>query len=148
MRSKIFLFLTVLIIIGACKEKENTCPASFINKQDDRLVIKNNHPFDIVHQFSFQYPDTHIYNADPIMNDSEYNKTLTPGESQRLSFNACWENIFKQEIKSDTLLIFSYHLDSLKLYGWDYLVANYLVLDRKPYSLKDLRNNNWLIELP
>ncbi|NEN25785.1 hypothetical protein G3O08_20040 [Cryomorpha ignava] len=145
----LLLFGVVLFLANSCKEDDNGCPASFFKKHDDRVVVKNNHPFEIVHQFSFRYPDTLIDNlSDPITVGSESNKTLVSGESDRLIFNACWENIFSREINSDTLLIFSYSLDSLNLKGWEHIESQYVVLDRKAYSLQDLKNNNWLIELP
>ena len=145
----ILLFGWLLFTANSCKEDDNVCPASFINKQDDRLVVKNNHSVEIVHQFSFRYPDTLIDNVlDPITAGSEGNKTLAPDESGRISYGRCWENIFSGEINSDTLLIFAYSLDTLNLKGWDYIESNYVVLDRKAYSLQDLKNNYWLIELP
>lgn len=144
----VLIFGWLLFTANSCKEDDNGCPASFINKQDDRLQVRNNHAFGIVHQFSFHYPDTNIYNSDVIADDSDNNKTLASSESGRISYGRCWENIFSREIDSDTLLIFSYSLDTLNLKGWDYIVSNYAVLDRKTYSLQDLQNNNWLIELP
>jgi hypothetical protein len=145
----ILIFGWLLTTSNSCKDEEGGCPSSLLDKQDDRLRVQNDHLFSVVHQFSFDYPDTSVNNSfDPIILGSGNNKTLASGETERTSFGRCWENIFAGEIASDTLQIFSYNLDTLNMYGWEYIETNYLVLDRKTYSLEDLKSNDWLIKLP
>jgi hypothetical protein len=142
-----FLLLLLSYLLSSCKD-DDECPTSFLNKSDSRLEVYNNYSESIVFQLSYAYPDTALDDTfDPISNLPE-NRCIQAGHSTDVVMNACWESIFSGRIDSDTLQVFAYSKDSVQLSKWDYIEENYLILDRKEFSLNDLQQSNWQVEFP
>lgn len=148
MKSKIILFFLILISISSCINK---APKHCDDGWDVRMKIVNNTPTGIYIISSAAYPDTNSYNS--ISNDKvsfgfEY---VNANSSNILSQLCSWDDYFRANVKSDTLMVFilldegqggRLHLDLEKI------MEKHTVLKRHDLTIQDLERMNWTITYP
>ena len=96
MKKYILIFLLPFFIKGSCR-KEGECPATILNKGDDRLMIKNNSGKQITYSFSFSFPDTSLIKTDAVNNDvlnANPIQIIDPVENLSIRISGCWEERF------------------------------------------------------
>ncbi|MFT3740240.1 MAG: hypothetical protein QM786_15955 [Breznakibacter sp.] len=135
----LILILSLLLMCCTCRDDEN-CHNTIIsiNNSTDTLYITS----------SGEYPDTSIYNPNPVL-DPNFTKVLPNESNTRVLWGRdCIELAFKDLIPYDTLMVYVFDAKVLEENAWETVKENYLVLKRYDLSLEDLQNLNWTITYP
>jgi hypothetical protein len=148
----LFLFSIVFFLqASSCKRSKDECPATFINKGDDRLTIVNNSSENINYIFSYEYPDDTNYlevfvptvqsvNATPAFN-------VNPNSSKKFRSGSCWESRFLNLIPSGKLHFLIFNIDSIKIYPAAEIISRGLYKSYL-YTLDELKANDWQVVYP
>jgi hypothetical protein len=152
---KKIILITISITLLACRtRKDGECPATFLNKSDDRLIFVNNSKETLFPAFSYDYPkdsnflDLSVPSYSVI--DANPAEFIHPNTFIRYTSRSCWEGKFGNSIfPSDTLRIMLFNIDSLKSYNYNRKeiiknkrYKNYL------YTLQNLKDINWRVVYP
>jgi hypothetical protein len=122
-----------------------SCPTKW-GYEDYRLKIKNNSSINLYYCEDFFYPDTLIKYSDISKVPSTYK--IGVGKEQIINAHSSWENMFKQVIHSDTLMIFIFDATTIESTPWDTVKSKYMILKRYDLSYDDLVRMNWTITYP
>jgi hypothetical protein len=106
-----------------------------------RIWINNQSNSNIAIKASKVYPDT------TITFDQTNLRGCLIGDSIPLEGYDSWDELFNG-IPSDTLSIFIFSSDTIVKYGWEYVMNNYLILERSDLSYADLESMNWKYSYP
>lgn len=130
---------SILLISIKCVDNDKNChnTISFQNTSSKTVYV----------EYLGGYPDTTYfkYEPNPVLSP-EVSKAL-PGETNKraLESRSCWEDKFKDLIKSDTVMIYVFDAQVLESTAWDTVVKKYLILKRYDLSLQDLQKSNWTV---
>jgi hypothetical protein len=105
------------------------------------IWINNQSNSNIAIKASKIYPDTLI-----TFDQTNFRGCLT-GDSIPLEGYDSWDELFNG-LLSDTLSIFIFSSDTIAKYGWEYVMNNYLILERADLSYSDLEGMNWKYSYP
>jgi hypothetical protein len=148
----LFIFsIACLLQASSCRRSKDECPATFLNKSDDRLTIVNNSVENINFIFSYEYPDDSTYlhvfvpteqsmNANPAFN-------VGPNSSKKFTAGSCWESRFRQLIPSGKLRILIFNIDSVKVYPAAEIISRGLYKSYL-YTLDELKAVDWQVVYP
>ena len=90
---------------------------------------------------NYGYPDTLI--PDLSSNLSGINAfDYTPYDSRKN-----WDEVFDEK-NATKISFFFFSIDTIAKYGWDSVRANYKILKRNDYTLKDLQNSEYTVSYP
>jgi len=142
MKYKLLLIFTFFLIAPACPERDPRIKFG----RDYRLQIQNLSDKSIYGYIHFSFPDSSIYDYPP--NLDSFNLKANPNKTLTIGNGCCWEGTFKQEIKSDTLMIFIFDAKVLESTPWDTVRKNYMILARYDLTYKDLVKFDWTIPYP
>jgi hypothetical protein len=133
--------IIVIIIIMAFSCEDKLFPRISIG-------IINNSVHDIQYLTTIYEPDGLIY-PDTILplNIRPPFRLSKAGKSSYMDFNMTGKDLFS-EVPSDTLSIFIFHPDTIALYDWETIRAEYNVLVRYDLSFEDLERLDWNVYYP
>jgi hypothetical protein len=134
-RLALVLFLVSNFLYG-CDD-----PLAWFKRKVYRIKIVNNSDNLIRFHPGYIYPDTLLPTFEPLLVGIEADNFFY------LDMEEKWEEVFS-ELPADTLSIFFFSEDTLKLYTWDQIRADYKILDRYDLSLQDVKDNNWEVVFP
>jgi len=129
-------FLLVLNFLHGCDD-----PFEWFKRKVYRITIRNNSDNFIRIYPKYDYPDTLLPFSMPLMDGIRARNYIFFDNENK------WEEVFS-ELPADTLSIFFFSEDTLKLYTWDQIRADYKILDRYDLSLQDVKDNNWEVVFP
>ncbi|OQP56053.1 hypothetical protein A4H97_20955 [Niastella yeongjuensis] len=140
-----------LILVSSCRRNKDGCPATFLDKGDDRLTIVNNSSERITFTYGFEYPDdtsylqTFVRTVPQIDGNPAYN--VGPNGTKKFRTNSCWESVFEVSIPSGKLHFVIFNIDSIKAYPAAEIISRGLYKSYL-YTLDQLKDNNWRVEYP
>jgi hypothetical protein len=149
---RIFFLFSIVCLLQAssCKRSKDECPATFLNKGDDRLTIVNNSLENINFIFTYDYPaDTNnlsvfVPTVQSINGNPAYN--VNPSSSKKFRVGGCWESLFRT-IPSGKLFFLIFNIDSIKAYPAAEIISRGLYKSYL-YTLDELKANNWQVVYP
>lgn len=109
------------------------------------LMIVNNAPHNINYYVAalgiqHMYPDT------AIQDDKLNMRTIQPGKTDYWSIRLSWEKFFK-ELPTDTLSVYIFHADTVRLVDWS-MIRNEYKVKRYDLSLDDLKKIEFKLTYP
>lgn len=123
-------FLLLIIILVICM----SCHG------DTKFRINNNSDDHIYFSLGYTYPDKTIPINYPSRIDSRDGITVfSPSK---------WENVFKNRLHADTLMIYIFDAKTMEKYKWYQIQKNNKYIKRYDLSLEDMEKRNWIIEYP
>lgn len=148
MRTLAMLFC-LLSSLSSCGDKD---PKYCDGGWDTRLKVVNNSANGLYVMHSACYPDTNSYNSLVNYEVSKCGVGFVTSNTTNIQPERCtWDNYFRDNVKSDTLMVFlildegqggKFHLDLEKL------IEKHTVLKRYDLTLKNLEKMNWTITYP
>jgi hypothetical protein len=136
MKAKVTISSLVLIIMfcfNSCKQ---------IVEDSYRIWFKNESSFVVNVERSYNFPDTNLFSHKPKM------RNIGSNEKDPIEAFDPWDEIFENEIQSDTLIIFVFNKDTLDYYSWDTIREKYKILHRYDLSLQDLKEDGMYVYYP
>jgi hypothetical protein len=135
---KKLIFLSIIVILyNSCGKLDGT---------DYRFKAKNSTSKYIYYYDIYTYPDTSIGTINiPRVKD---NYEVKPNSESSIPTQVSWERIFKNDLPSDTLVVFIFDGDVIEKVPWDTIKKKYMILKRYDLSYDDLVRLNWTINYP
>jgi hypothetical protein len=88
-----------------------------------------------------EYPDTLLPTIEPDL------YTVDHGEQNKLRSSFEWETVI-EKMELDTLSIYFFNADTIENYSWDEIVNGYKIIERRDFSIDDLKQINWSVTYP
>ena len=141
----IFSCLFIIFLITVCSECDH-----FPGDSRYRLFLKNNAQYAVCYYLAFgdgyattAYPDTSLPE-----NNVFIHEVIKPNEKSIIyDSGLSWQECFKL-LPADTLSVFIFNTDTLNIYPWEEIRANYKILKRYDLSYHDLKQMNWTVSYP
>jgi hypothetical protein len=151
MRILIVIFLGSILQASSCRREHGECPATFLNKNDDRLTIVNRSAEKLTFVLSYDYPGDSLRLASYVPGELVVNTNpeinVGPNSSRKVSVNSCWESRFPDFIPSGKLRIMIFNIDSVKAYPPAEIISRGLYKSYL-YTLDELKALDWQVVYP